>query len=334
MTESREIQELLFRQIKDLLPSHLSLVDKISEVLDISIDSVYRRIRGEKELSFTEAKKLCTYFKISLDSLLNISTDSVTFNSFTMDEETFIKYDQYLKNILNNFRGIDKAKLREVIIIFLELHFFQFIQIPEIMAFKLFFWRKSILGFSQYKDALFSLEGIDEEINNLCDQIVDLYVNIPSTELLNEEAISSFVKQILFYKEAGFFKDPKDALVLCDKLIELVDHLHIQAELGFKFPFGKSPGSGKGAINLYYNDIALTDSTIIVDMGDSGITYLTNNAINLIYSTNRTFFENNYKWSKNLIKKSILISGTAEKERNKFFQRLQSKLTELKEKVI
>ena len=58
MIRSAEIQTAFFEQIKNSLPSNLSLVDVIADELEISNDSAYRRIRGEKMLSFEELQKL------------------------------------------------------------------------------------------------------------------------------------------------------------------------------------------------------------------------------------------------------------------------------------
>lgn len=46
-----ELQTAFLKQIKNQLPPHLSLVDAIAEQLNISNDSAYRRIRGEKHLT-------------------------------------------------------------------------------------------------------------------------------------------------------------------------------------------------------------------------------------------------------------------------------------------
>lgn len=48
------LQKELFVSIKNALPSHICLVDSIADLLKISYDSVYRRIRGEKPLEFDE----------------------------------------------------------------------------------------------------------------------------------------------------------------------------------------------------------------------------------------------------------------------------------------
>jgi len=44
MTESNQQKEL-FSHIRNSLPPHVSMVDEIAGLLDISYDSVYRRIR-------------------------------------------------------------------------------------------------------------------------------------------------------------------------------------------------------------------------------------------------------------------------------------------------
>jgi len=60
-----DLQKELFVLIKNSLPPHISLVDAIADLLDISYDSVYRRIRGEKPITLNELKVLCEHFHFS-----------------------------------------------------------------------------------------------------------------------------------------------------------------------------------------------------------------------------------------------------------------------------
>ncbi|MEE9462374.1 MAG: hypothetical protein V3V53_11120, partial [Bacteroidales bacterium] len=62
MGNEADIQMQLFQNIRDQIPDHVSFVDEIAELLEISNDSAYRRIRGEKALSLFEVKKLCQRF--------------------------------------------------------------------------------------------------------------------------------------------------------------------------------------------------------------------------------------------------------------------------------
>ena len=309
----------------DQLPAHISLVDEISDVLEISADSAYRRIRGEKPLSVYEVQKLCEKYQFSVDDLASTSINTVTFRANLLDEKNFT-FINYFESLLSNIKVVSSYEQAEVIFLMNEINLFQLIQVPEVYAFKMFYWQKSNMGFTEFRDKLFTFDILDDEIIKITSEIAEHYTKLNSIELTTEETLISLLKQILFYNEAGFFESKKDAKILCGKLIELVEHLKHQAELGFKFAFGKRPAGKEGNFFLYYNDILLIDQTILVKAGDNVSTYITNNGINLLQTYNKGFFQYNYQWCKNLIQKSTLISGTGEKERNKFFMKLNDKI--------
>ena len=77
--EQHNGQVLFFQQIKSLLPPHLSVADEIAKVLDISTDSAYRRIRGEKPINFEDIQKLSAVYKVSVDQFLQIQTNGFIF---------------------------------------------------------------------------------------------------------------------------------------------------------------------------------------------------------------------------------------------------------------
>jgi len=325
MDNDIDIQNQIFQKIIDQLPPHISLVDEISDILEISTDSAYRRIRGEKPLTIYEVQILCEKYRFSVDDLAGKSINTVTFRANLLSEEGF-NFTDYFESLLDNIQVVSHHEQAEVIFLLNEINLFQLIQVPEVYAFKLFYWQKSNLGFPEYRDKLFTFDLLDDEIIRITSEITEHYTKLRTIELTTEETLISILKQVLFYKEAGFFETSKDARILCEKLIELVEHLKRQAELGFKFAFGKQPAGKEGNFLLYYNDILLIDQIILVKAGDNISTYITNNGINLLQTYNKAFFQYNYQWCKNLIQKSTLISGTGEKERNKFFLKINDKI--------
>ena len=325
MDYQEDIQIRLMRMIRDQLPDHVSLVDEIADLLDLSNDSAYRRIRGEKQLSLHEVQKLAGSFNISLDDLVGNPPNSVTFRTNFLEEEAY-SFRDWLGNLLKFTQTANQTADGEAIFILNELNIYQIIQVPEVCAFKLFFWLKSNLDFPAYRDARFSLQQMDGELIPLCEEITRNYVRIRTIEFTTEETLSSFLKQVLYYYDAGFFETKEDARILCNKLKELVDHMQEQASLGYKFPYGKTQVGEEGNFQLYHNDIVLADNTILVSSGDFRSTFLTSNAINLMQSHDREFFEYNYQWGKSLLAKSTPISGTAERERNRFFRILHEQI--------
>jgi hypothetical protein len=332
MTSPSNIQIIFFQQLKDRIPPHVSLVDEVSEVLEISLDSAYRRIRGEKQISIEELQKLCLHFQFPVDPLLINSSQAVTFHHTPLQDETFT-FQHYLENILVDLSSIKSDVRSSVIFVLNELNILQILQIPEVAAFKLFFWCKSNLAFESYRDHLFSFEYYGREMWELGKKLVNEYVKIPTTELITRETLSSMLKQILYYHEAGYFETSGDAIIICDKLFDLVDHLKQQAEKESKFILGIPETAQPGNLRLYFNDLILSDNTILVSTNKGGITFLTSNAINLLRSTNQAFFEQNMDWCKNLLTKSVLISGAAERHRNRIFRELKESIAELKSQL-
>lgn len=332
MENQEDIQIRLIRMIREQLQDHVSLVDEIADILQISNDSAYRRIRGEKQLSLHEVQKLAGTFQISLDDLLGNPANSVTFRANFLHEQDY-SFKDWLKNLLAFTSEASRVPGSEAIFILNELNIYQIIQVPEVCAFKLFFWRKSNLDFPGYREIRFGANELDDEIIQFSREITSQYVKVNTKEFTTEETLSSFLKQVLYYSEAGYFHTREDALQLCGKLHELVDHLQKQAAEGFKFPFGSPPVGQEGNFQLFHNDIILADNTILVQAGDIKSTFLTSNAINLMQSFDQAFFDYNHHWGRNLLAKSIPISGTAEKERNRFFKILHNQIEAVEAKI-
>ena len=95
------VQSLFFEQIRKRLPPHVSFVDELAELLDISRDSAYRRMRGETVLSLDEVKKLAVQFKISVDSIISPSADSAFFQYRAVNKSDFT-FKDWLKTIDEN----------------------------------------------------------------------------------------------------------------------------------------------------------------------------------------------------------------------------------------
>ena len=83
------IQSSFLNQVKLIVPPQVSFVDELAELLNISRDSVYRRMRGETVLSLDEVKKICSHYNVSLDTLLSPNSEMVTFNNRKIDHLHF-----------------------------------------------------------------------------------------------------------------------------------------------------------------------------------------------------------------------------------------------------
>ena len=325
MGDTVNIQKRLFKQLKEQLPAHLSLVDELAELLSISTDSVYRRIRGEKKLTLEEVQKICQQFHISMDAFIKNPSGSIPFQYISVDEDVFTVED-YLRVMAEQASTLAIYPQSEATIITNDLTIFQLLQIPELAAFKLFFWLKSSLGFEQYYDQSFSLDIVDDKMINMSHAIMNEIIGIKTTEIVGIDAVDSFLRQIAYYLESGFFTDPTEARIICGKLYELTRHFHQEADKGFKFRYGGKPAGKAGNFTMYYNELFIIDGVVLTQSGEQVRSYIATGPLNYLASTDKEFYDHKMKWAQNLMKRSVLLSGVSEKARNGYFLQTQRRI--------
>jgi hypothetical protein len=324
-------QESLFQCIKERLPSNISFVHDLSELLEISYDSAYRRIRGEKEISIEEFRKICLHYTISADNLFQLPSGSMIFSTRAIGQDGYT-FRQWLETITMEMKAIHASKEKEIIYAAKDIPIFYYFEFPEIAAFKIYFWHKALLPVSSVSEPDFSF-SVSDELISAGKQIMAISRTIPTVEIWNEETITSFLRQIDYCFVSGYFKSKEDAIRLTDVLEVWVRHVQNQAELGFKFAHGTQPDGIPDSFKLFYNDVFLSDNSIVVNVDGNRTTYLTYNIINLLVSTNEVFCKQIENSMKVIMQRSTLISGTSAKERNRFFNLLIMKIKVAREHI-
>jgi hypothetical protein len=330
--ETESAQQLFFKHINSLLPQHISFVDEIAETLEVSNDSAYRRIRGETKISLEEIKNLCEKFKISLDQLLQLNSNSFLFTG-TLTNSTDFNYDKWLQSCLGVIKHVKTFEPHYMIYLAKEFPFFYYFIIPEIAAFKTFFFMKSILFYEDWKGRKFSVNDDYSKYHQIWNELASTFVSIPGTEIWNIETFTSTIRQLEFYYASGVFKSEADVNCLFEKLLELIDHIELQAEYGVKLKHNQQPTYLKENYKIFINELVMGDNMQLFLLGDKYVTYLNHSILN--YMTTSNFVFNNYM-KRNMdiiVQKSIPISKVNEKERMKFFNQLRSRISKAKEKI-
>lgn len=325
-------QSLLFQLLKERIPHEISMVDEVADLLGVSSDSAYRRIRGQTEMTLNEVKILSAKYNISIDSIFGSSLNSVTFRYRSINPDSF-DFEKYLKNVLRDIKAINKSDDCEIIYTAKDIPLFYHFHFKELAAFKIFFWLKTFMQFPEYADSKFSLDYLKDEIHDIGCELLENYVGIDSVEIWNDETIYSVLRQIDFYHESGLFDQPDTALILCDKLLELLNLVKKQAEKGRKLLLDKEVANSEGNFKLYYNELTLVDNTVLVRMGENKVVYITHNLLNNLITGNVDFAEETHGIMNNMMHKANLISSASEKLRNKFFIRMISRVEDLKKKL-
>ncbi|MBS1574237.1 MAG: hypothetical protein JST09_02940 [Bacteroidetes bacterium] len=322
-------QDFLFQRIREMTPQQVSLVDTISELLNVSSDSAYRGIRGETPLVLEEAKLLCHHFHLSLDQLLNIRRNSTLFQTSYINNTQYT-FDNYLKDLLNQLRHIEGFIKKEITFLTKDLHIFANMLSEPFFAFRYFFWNKSIVSSPEYATKGFVLDCLAPETKAIAKDMARTYSRIPSTEIWNTEAVNRIILQIAYYKEMGVFSSAADIKAVYDSIEETLFHLEEQAEYGVKFYPGENPSMKKQNLRFFYNRVVLGDNTILVTTDHIRTVYLNYNVLNYMITRDEKFCVNTFNELDTLTRRSTMISETGEKQRNIFFNILISKTEDRK----
>lgn len=326
-------QQVFFNHIKELLPPHISFVDEIAEELNISNDSAYRRIRGEKPIALEEIKTLCTKYKISLDQLLHLNSDSVIFSGKRAEPKEF-NFELYLQDFLRQHEIINSFQEKELLILPKDVPVYHYYNFPELAAFKYFFWMKTILHHPDYNKTIFNPSLMAENLMRTGEKILATYNKIPSTEIWNVENINTTLRQIEYYKESNVFASEDDVLKIYDCLERSIDFVELQAEAGHKINQpGKGPREG-APLNLYVNDFILGDNTYLPILNGKKVVFITHSHLNYMSTKDDAFAEYTYNHFQNILHKSTLISVVGEKDRLRFFNRIRVNINVQKNAVL
>ena len=325
------IQENLFQLIKRKLPSNISFVHAVSELLDISYDSVYRRVRGEKELTLEELKTICQAYDISVDFLFNLKSHHIGFSSVAIGEAGF-NLENWLQTLLEEIKKIHLCKQTEIIYAAKDIPVFYYFEFPEIAAFKFFFWQHVLIPNGESGNHKVSLQ-VNGSLFETGRQLLSHYIRIPVIEIWSEETILSILRQIEYCFIAGFFEKNEEVYKLCDVLDTFLNHVQNQAECSFQFIYGTPPEGIHYSYKLFHNEVFVNDNTILVSMDGRKVSYNTYNVINQLITSSPMFCEQIEKSLRNLMQKSTIISGTSSKERQRFFNTLHEKVKLLRDRI-
>jgi BetR domain len=319
------VQQIFFQHIKSNLAAHLSLVDEVADLLKISNDSAYRRIRGEKPLSFEEMRTLCAHYNLSLDQLFHLNNDSYLFSGPLTNRDNF-GLDKYLEHLLIQLNYFNSFDHRELYYLSKDIFIFHCFGFHELTVFKIFFWMKTILQHPFEGKDILLLETLSESVFKMASKLSEAFNKIPSVEVWNPDSVNATIMQIDYYRQSKVFPSDEYALAVYKSLIDMINHIEKQAEAGCKFPINGNPNAASAPYRFYVNEFILGDNCSLAVLNDAKVVYINHSVLNVIMTKDPIFTEYTYQHCQKIMRKSTLMSNAGEKERTKFFNTLRERV--------
>lgn len=326
------IQLRFFERLRQSVGTGVPLAADLSELLDLSQDGIYRRLRGETVLSMDELVKICSHYKISPDVVLGADQNTATFQ-FRRINQRAEGLEEYLKNILTDIERIGSAPDPHIFYAAADIPLFHDLKFPELIAFNLFYWQRAVMNLPEMEGTKFSVDSVREDFREICNRILNAYIRIPSTEIWHMGTVETNLSMLEYAWDAGWFQNREHVLSVCGQLIEELKYVERQAIRSSKFVDEQRWMENDGNFVLYASEVSVHNNHILVHAGNTKAAYITYNSFNTMTTVNPVFVAETEAWMNTIKKKSIMINGVAEKQRNTFFRKAKEKVDVLMERI-
>jgi hypothetical protein len=330
-----KLQEHIFELIRNQLGPHISLVDTLAEVLHVSKDSAYRRIRGEKNLDLQELETLADHFSLSIDHYLNHGANVVNLKYEIVGSPNY-SFGDFLNNNLERLKAISQVEGSFISYSARDLPSFHYYRFPELAAFKMFYWHRTQLHDPYFQGLDFDLDHLPSELQShlsTANQMWQYYSCIDSEELWSPETTNTILRQILYYYEARIFKNASQAILLMDQYQELLSLIQKEAEQARRSRDQDHESTLGANFDLYFNEESVMPNTIIVKVKEETMVFIGIDISTLMNTQDKSFCKVIEGHHSRYKKKSTLLSGASEKVRNKLFTSFAEAMNLYKEMI-
>ncbi|MDR2147334.1 MAG: hypothetical protein LBE91_12825 [Tannerella sp.] len=326
MEKKQKIQKTLFEEMARKIASHERLAEVVCDMLNISSDSAYRRIRGETELTLSELVILCSHFNVSLDSIFKEEINSLIFRYNPMDILNLDNYRNYIHELTGMVSSLSKSATGEIFHTAEDIPLFHYLRFRELALFKVYTWFTAVSGskrtFEQFVKEIEDKEILYGDFDNLQNS----YLKIPSSEVWTDSTIEHILRSLKYYHDTGVFETKEMPELLSGQVQAIVENLERWVETGKK--------ENEGDFKLYCSAISSENNFILLKNEENTTVAIRLYTVKNIVTSNPLFCEETERWMEYIINHSVLLSGSSAKERAAFFQNMKTKINDWREKLM
>ncbi|PQJ76469.1 hypothetical protein [Polaribacter glomeratus] len=313
------VEEKLFNYIKARIPQNVSFTDEIADILDISYDAAYRRIKGKTSLTLNESLQLSRHFNFNLNDI---------FTDKELDEERIIVEKTHpilSNNALKLFfeKGISEAqkvfssKNGQIINCAKDYPFYHS-DSGLLKSFRLYVFVNTLSKDPAQKKIPFSKFNPSAIILEKYDAFLNLYKKVSLVEVWNDSTIDNILNQIQFFYEVGL-TTKEEASLIADGLKDSLKLIEEQSK-------NKKRALNDNSFHLYHNNIISLLNTVFMKSDTEKKVFVPYTNLTYFKVIDKNTTNQIEEYIKRQIEFSTSLSGEASFERSKFFNAMNQKI--------
>lgn len=288
----------------------IPLSEVVAELLDVSRNTAYRKIRGEINVSVNEMEILTGHFKSDLNKAAYKTSSHDLFVKRAPSITSMKSLEQYLEQLNIQLTSLSQRGANDIYFAARDLPFFHAFQQEELCSFKLAVWLRS---FTMTNENQGTLPDIPRTLTESAKDVSNVYFSLPVTEVWNNETISNTIHQVQYFRAAGFINKQRAQRILEDLqwILRSFKRRASRREA--------SPDLVKG--DLYSCDFSMLNNVALSSSGGKKVAYIGVSDLRFIETDDPSTTSDVMHSFKRHIQMGKLMSGSAEKDREAFFNK-------------
>ncbi len=323
----KELQVLLFKIIEAKIGSNQRLAAVVQDFFGISLNSAYRKIRGDNSISVDEMVQLCAHFNVSMDRLFQSKREDRVIFNFRKEVSNLEDIHRYFVQTTAQLQQLREKNTAQLYYAARDLPLFFYFRYPHLAAFKIGVWLKDHLeGAPADMESLFDPARQDPALLEAARTLGEEYLKLPTVELWTLHTLDNTLAQVAYCRSLGLIDREQSARIYRD-LEQVLNDKHESTVKNAK-------GDTDVPAVLYQTDFITLCNGAYVE-GDTGsVTFVAFSGINFI-QTDDAAFNGDFKHAFDLHKKAgVLLSGSAERQRTTFFNHLHKLIDREKQRSV
>lgn len=319
------IQSHFISRLRQAIPPGAGLAEELAEILEISIDSAYRRVRGETELTVNELYLITQKYPISLDDILSRKNNHIPF-AYTGISGSGENYEEYLIRLADQLSRIARATHKKIYCVTNEVPLFHLFSSRKLAEFRIFHTQRDLLNIPEYQLSRFRYGLVPPGQVRAALRISKEYLNIPRVEIRAGSGHSGELKQMSRYFGEGLL-DQDLFLDLVEEYHLMITRLHQQAL--------EAPLSGGTELTLLQQkEDAMPRTGYCYALADkTRYTWLSFHTMHALMTNSPEFGEEAEQWCRIAERKSQVITRAGKEKVDLFFSPVYRDIEACKKRI-
>lgn len=301
-----------FNDIKTISTMQSSLPAVIAEILNISIDSAYRRMRGETPLILPEIVKICDHFNASFSYGKNTSLNNELkfyYKSLCNDRQPLVDLIGCLEDLQHNLERIQEDEESITYLTLTDIPILYLYKYRKLTNFRIKVWFKEMTGRDITKT-----EGYQENFEKLLVILQKLYLQVKRNrhvEIWSNQTIDDLLGSINYHYQMGELRDESETKELFEELNLFLSNTYEEA-------------NSHTHCEMYFSEMELSNGYMVSQGGMEKLSVIKLFSINSIITFDEVLFDDIKHWIDLIVNNSVLINKSNRKQRHLYFSNLMS----------